>query len=273
MRVRRIITVILVTVANAALFGAWGGALDGDQHPMVGAVYLDFNSNGRIEWFELLCSGAYAGPSKTGTAEVFLTAGHCVAPLNTLGGFSDFWVSFDENPRDGLGVPENLILANSFAWDTRFGHDEGNLYDSAVLLLPRGSVTDLIPVELPPAGYLDALKRAGSLQHRTFELVGYGVVPVWQQAGGTEFFFDGQRRTSLSQVKALTQAWLQFNQDRYGRPLFRGLRFAPIRAEQPDDRLDDNGWRRQLPREQSQLPTRLGRGARVPLAVSHLAVR
>ena len=213
MQPRRFMTAILVAVANVAVFGAWGGTLDGTQHPMVGAAYLDFNGNGRIEWFELVCSGAYAGRSKTGASEVFLTAGHCVAPLNTFGGFSDFWVSFDGNPRDGAGVPENLILANSFAWDPRFGHDLGNWYDSAVLLLPLGSVGTIDPVELPPAGYLDALKQAGSLQHRTFEMVGYGVVPVWQQPGGTQFFFDGQRRTSVSQVKGLTLAWLQFNQN------------------------------------------------------------
>ena len=145
------------------------------------------------------------------TSEVFLTAGHCVAPPNIFGGFSEFWVSFDENPRDGAGAPENLILANSFAWDPRFGHDLGNLFDSAVLLLPLGSVGGIDPVELPPADYLDDLQRAGTLQHSTFEMVGYGVVPVWQQPGGTQFFFDGRRRTSLSQVKGLTQAWLQFN--------------------------------------------------------------
>jgi hypothetical protein len=213
MPLRRYLTGLLVLVANVALFGAWGGQLDGNRHPMVGAAYVDFNGSGRIEWFELACSGAYAGPSKTATSEVFLTVGHCVMPLNTFGGFSDFWVSFDANPRDGGGVPENLILANGFAWDPRFGHDQGNLYDSAVLLLPFGSVPGINPVELPPAGYLDDLKRAGTLQHSVFELVGYGVVPTWQQPGGTQFFFDGQRRASSSQVKGLTQAWLQFNQN------------------------------------------------------------
>ena len=83
-----------------------------------------------------------------------------------------------------------------------------------MLLLPVGSVTGISPVRLPPAGYLDDLKRAGTLQHSVFELVGYGVVPIWQQPGGPQFFFDGLRRTSLSQVKGLTQAWLQFNQNR-----------------------------------------------------------
>jgi hypothetical protein len=79
--------------------------------------------------------------------------------------------------------------------------------------MPFGSVPGIDPVELPPAGYLDDLKWAGTLQHSVFELVGYGVVPTWQQPAGTQFFFDGQRRASSSQVKGLTHAWLQFNQN------------------------------------------------------------
>ena len=51
MPLRRYLTGLLVLVANVALFGAWGGQLDGNRHPMVGAAYLDFNGNGRIEWF------------------------------------------------------------------------------------------------------------------------------------------------------------------------------------------------------------------------------
>jgi hypothetical protein len=114
---------------------------------------------------------------------------------------------------------ESPILASGYAWDPRFGHDFGNWYDSAVLLLPAGSVAGISPVRLPPLGYLDALKKAGTLQHSVFELVGYGVVPVWQQPGGPQFIFDGRRRRSLSQVKGLTQAWLQFNQNEHATDL------------------------------------------------------
>jgi hypothetical protein len=203
----------LMIAGSVAAFAAWGGQLDGNAHPMVGAMYADFNGNGQIDWFELICSGSYAGPSTDEAADVFLTAGHCVAPVVVSLGIDDFWVSFDTNPRDGAGRPEGLIAASGFAWDPRFGHDLGNLYDSAVLLLPPGSVPGIDPVLLPPLGYLDDLRTSGELQHAIFELVGYGVVPVWQQPGGTRFFFDGRRRRSLSEVKGLTLAWLLFNQN------------------------------------------------------------
>jgi hypothetical protein len=180
---------------------------------MVGAMYADFDSNGQIEVVELICSGSYAGESIDGSYDVFLTAGHCVAPVVVDFGITEFWVSFDPDPHDNGGVPTNLIKAAGFDWDKRFGHDEGNLFDSAVLLLPQGSIKGLSPVQLPPEGYLDDLKRAKELQHKVMELVGYGVVPKWQQPGGTQFVFDGVRRTSYSKVKGLTPAWLKFNQN------------------------------------------------------------
>jgi hypothetical protein len=206
------LTIAIVLAAGAATFAAWGGQLDGNQHPMVGAMYADFNRNGAIEWFEMICSGAYAGPASDGASDVFLTAAHCVAPL-AMAGITAFWVSFDGDPRDGSGRSENLIAAAAFAWDPRFGHDVSNLYDSAVLLLPASSVQGITPVSLPPEGYLDELRASGNLQQMQMELVGYGVVPVWQQRGGTQFLFDGRRRTTTSEVKGLTLAWLLFNQN------------------------------------------------------------
>ncbi|MDH3545606.1 MAG: hypothetical protein OEN22_00800 [Gammaproteobacteria bacterium] len=208
--------ILLITAPNVSS-AAWGGIEDGNAHPMVGAMYADFTGNGQIEYFELICSGSYAGASTNGDFDVFLTAGHCIGPLVVFFGITDFWVSFDPDPLGSGGMPTNLIRATDFAWDPRFGHDSGNLYDSGVLLLPAGSVQSnhpgLPPVVLPPAGYLNDLKRSGDLQHSVMELVGYGVVPTWQQPGGTQFAFDGVRRTSYSKVKGLTLAWLNFNQN------------------------------------------------------------
>jgi len=190
--------------------GAWGGDPDGNQHPMVGAMYADFNGDDAITWDELACSGSYAGPSKDGSAQVFLTAAHCVAwaPEDLT-----FWVSFDADPTDGGGTPEGLIAATAFDWDSRFGHDMANWYDSGVLLLPSGSVVGIDPVVLPPAGYLDGLKASGELKGLVVELVGYGVVPTWQQPGGTQFAFDGVRRASSSVAVGLSAAWLRLLQN------------------------------------------------------------
>jgi len=38
----------LLLAAQTALFGAWGGQPDGNQHPMVGAVYADINRDGQF---------------------------------------------------------------------------------------------------------------------------------------------------------------------------------------------------------------------------------
>lgn len=206
-------------LCSSGVWGAWGGTEDGDAHPMVGAMYADFSGDGQIQWFELICSGSYAGSSTDGAYDVFLTAGHCVAPFVALFGVTDFWVAFDPDPAANAdGVPAGLIKAEASDWDPRFFDVPGNLvYDSAVLLLPPGSVQvaypGLEPVVLPPAGYLDDLKRSGELNRMVMEIVGYGVVPVWQQPGGTAFGFDGVRRTSLSVVKGLTRVFLNFNQN------------------------------------------------------------
>jgi hypothetical protein len=198
-------------IPAASVFAAWGGEPDGNQHPMVGAMYVDFNGNGSIEGFELVCSGSYAGPSADGNYDVFLTAAHCVAPAEALG-ITQAYVSFDNEVLDADG-PANVIPSVGYDWDRRFGHDQGDLHDLGVILLPAGSVIGIGPVELPPEGYLDDLKSAGILKDTAIELVGYGVVPVWKQPGGTQTFFDGVRRTSAGTIKGLTQAWLLFNQN------------------------------------------------------------
>jgi hypothetical protein len=215
MRVKLLVLLAAVVLAlsmTSAGFGAWGGQVDGDQHPFVGAMYADFNGDDEITWDELVCSGSNAGPAKNGGSDVFLTAAHCVAWAPTAG-IDTFWVSFDADPQEGDGIPEGLIEASSFHWDPRFGHDAGNYYDVAVLLLPAGSFGSLPRVTLPPAGYLDGLKARGELKGMVIELVGYGVVPTWHQPGGTQFAFDGLRRTSFSQVIGLSQAWLRFLQN------------------------------------------------------------
>ena len=104
---RRVIPLLsvlaLVLAIPSQALGAWGGDADGGRHPMVGAMYADFNEDGGITWDELVCSGSYAGPSKDASAQVFLTAAHCVAwaPADLT-----FWVSFDADPQEGDVIPK-----------------------------------------------------------------------------------------------------------------------------------------------------------------------
>ena len=103
--------------------GVWGGELDGNGHPMVGAIYADvYPPFDGPTGDEIVCSGSYAGPSKDGNNDVFLTAAHCIALLVDFG-VTDFSVSFDPDPEDPgdntPGLPDRL-MASEFHWDRRF---------------------------------------------------------------------------------------------------------------------------------------------------------
>jgi hypothetical protein len=233
---RRMLLLLLALVVTALSLATpasavWGGELDGNRHAMVGAIYVDvFPPFDGPMGDEIACSGSYAGPSKDGNYDVFLTAAHCIALLVDWG-VTDYSVSFDPDSQDPYddtpGRPDNLIPALDFRWDARFSeqivHGVGpietrlkndNWFDSGVLLLPRGSVGDIDPVQLPTAGYLDDFS-AGELAGMEFELVGYGVQPTWHQPGGTQmpFLSDGKRRRSFSQASGLTAAWLRLLQN------------------------------------------------------------
>ena len=76
---RRMLLLLLPLVVTAlslpmSASGVWGGELDGNRHPMVGAIYADIYppfDGPRGE--EIVCSGSYARPSKDGDHDVFLT--------------------------------------------------------------------------------------------------------------------------------------------------------------------------------------------------------
>lgn len=187
------------------------GEPDGSRHPMVGAMFADFTGEGEITGDELICSGSYAGPSKDGNYEVFLLAGHCLSFAPAYG-ITQLYVSFDNEVLDADG-PAGLIPSVAFYWDPEFGHDFGNLHDSGVILLPAGSVTGITPVQLPQAGYLDTLKQAAQIKDLPVEVVGYGNAAIWKQPGGTQFSFDGVRKTAGTQIKGLTKSWVLYNQN------------------------------------------------------------
>ena len=99
----------------------------------------------------LVCTGSYAGESKNGQNDVFLTAGHCLfgPPASTL------YVSFENNASvTDIHAPiANRIPVQSAHQMPCFGHDLGDLCDLGILLLPKDSVpAGIAPVRLAPAG-------------------------------------------------------------------------------------------------------------------------
>ncbi|HET8953436.1 MAG TPA: hypothetical protein VFN44_23135 [Solirubrobacteraceae bacterium] len=203
-----VVLAFLAFAPNAS--AVWGGQED-TAHPGVGAMYFDDDGDGVVTAETLVCSGSYAGRSKDGLNDVFLLAGHCLPPAEEGIPASALRVSFDRDARNGV---TGTIPVVSYHQKPGFGHDLGDFNDLGILLLPLGSVGSLPAVQLPPAGYLDQLKAAGTLKFLTADLVGYGAVPVWDEPGPTFFTFDGVRRSGTSTVIGLTQNFLRFQQNR-----------------------------------------------------------
>ena len=84
-----LITLLLPTGAS----GVWGGVLDTTHPQRWRAMYFDYEGTGVPRVDGLVCTGSYAGESKNGQNDVFLTAGHCLfgPPASTL------YVSFENN--------------------------------------------------------------------------------------------------------------------------------------------------------------------------------
>jgi hypothetical protein len=230
---RRIIVLViaLAVVLPTAAYAVWGGQED-LTHPGVGAMYFDEAGDGAVVREELICSGSYAGRSKNGASDVFLTAGHCLPPAEFGIPAGRLMVSFDRDGRDGVSAP---IKVSAYHQMPGFGHDLGDLRDLGILLLPAGSVPAGTPaVQLPRAGHLDRLKAAGQLNFRVVDVVGYGVIPIWEPAGPTQFAFDGVRRSGTSIITGLHKAMVHYNQQRNGIGTGSGVCFGDSGSPQLD---------------------------------------
>ena len=146
------------------------------------------------------CSGILIAPT------VFLTAGHCLSW--NIGVNAPIFLTFDKQ----FTSPEevNWILAENFYVHPLFGHDQANLYDLAVIILPEGSTEGLTPATLTTAGLLDDLSEHGNLREVEFTSVGYGAQADWEQ-GPTQWFWDGWRNYASAPLMALTPTQLYLN--------------------------------------------------------------
>jgi hypothetical protein len=197
--------------ANAS--GVWGGVLD-TAHPQVGAMYFDYEGTGQPRVDGLVCSGSFAGDSEDGQNDVFLLAGHCLPPAELGIPAAALFVSFSNNASvtDTHALVSGPIPVQSYHQMPGFGHDLGDLRDLGILLLPKDSAPGT-PVQLAPAGFLDTLKSQGTLRFREVDIVGYGVVPNWEDRGPTTFAFDGKRRSGTSIITGLGKAFVRMSQN------------------------------------------------------------
>jgi hypothetical protein len=179
----------LMLLAAVPATAITGGQPDGNGHPNVGLVILNFGSGPRRE-----CSGVLIAPTK------FLTAAHCMSflSLSQIVGVT-FDPTYDPNT-------STVIPAAAMAFDPLFGKDLADLHDLAVITL--ASPAAATPVVLPTAGLLDQLAAKGALTGADFTNVGYGATG-WTFGGGqpqpVDFFTNVIRRVSTSPFQALTQ--------------------------------------------------------------------
>jgi hypothetical protein len=195
----------VICLLSAGLWAAGAQAItfgqpDGNRHPNVGALLADYDEDSPGP--EILCTGTLIA------ADVFLTAGHCTAFLESEG-ITDVWVTFapeyDEDSASLAGLLHGTYV-------THPGHPgpHSDPLDLAVVLLDD-PIVGITPAQLPGAGLLDEMRADGSLQTATFTAVGYGTVREDKRRGPHPFFFDGVRRFALQDFLSLQKAWLTLN--------------------------------------------------------------
>jgi secreted trypsin-like serine protease len=180
------------------------GQPDGNRHPNVGALLADWDEESPGP--DILCSGTLVG------SDVYLTAGHCTAFLESVG-IEQVWVTFEPDYDEDAERPRGLI-PGTFVTHPEFGFSgpggASDPHDMAVVLLERSARTS--PATLPTLGLLDDLRAQGELQDATFTAVGYGTVRDDKTGGPHAFSFDGIRRFALQSFSALEPAWLKLSQ-------------------------------------------------------------
>lgn len=173
------------------------GEPTGSSYANVGALVFDWWEplgvvNGDDQW----CTGTLISPT------VFVTAAHCVITPDTPPG-SQFYVSFAP---DLLAKSAKFIAATGYAADPKYGHDQANLHDLAVVFLRASDTRGITPAELPTAGELDQLSAQGALSRALFVNVGYGTSA--SRTGPPRFGWDGKRNMSRSEFMGLQPTWL-----------------------------------------------------------------
>lgn len=172
------------------------GTYTGSSYGSVGALLFDYDQNGVIDGDDEFCTGSLISPT------VFLTAAHCVTSSYTPPG-SQWYVSFAP---DLYANNIKVIEADAYYYDPLYGHDQANLHDLAVIILPANSTRGLTPYSLPKRGELDLLSAKGGLNDALFYNVGYGTSAT--RTGIPDFSYDGKRYVSESEFMGLQKYWL-----------------------------------------------------------------
>jgi secreted trypsin-like serine protease len=197
---RRVITVITVFIlllvstlpASAIVYGE----PDGNAHPFVGSIVVRIPGQGLFQF----CSGTLIA------ANVFLTASHCTAPLDSILAEhpgSEVLVTFDSTITEGGTFYTGTWHTNP-AYLT--GNGQSDTHDVAVIILDQAP--GITPAQLPTAGLLDELKAGHVLKDTLFTVVGYGAVRETNRTGFQGILDNLERRRADQEFLSLTNAWL-----------------------------------------------------------------
>jgi hypothetical protein len=155
---RRIALALVFAVAAAATARAITyGTPDGDRHPNVGLL-VGFVSDTEA----LICSGTLVSPT------IFLTAAHCVQPLQE--GSLPTFVTFKTSPPYGGTLIAGTPIAHP-------AYAQGFPVDIGVVVLST-PVFDIEPALIPSEGFLDQFATARGRNPVYFTHVGYGTQAV-----------------------------------------------------------------------------------------------
>ena len=198
-----LLAAVLAAVVASSAYGITYGQYDGNGHPNVGAMLRLSPTSGN---YRIVCSGSLISPT------VYLTASHCTSIIeNQPTGFQDAWVTFDPTFDSSSTLPASAIHGTMYTnplYNQRFSDPE----DIAVIVLDE-PVTGVTYAELPTAGLLDQMKKAGTLNGTRFTSVGYGVQEPIPGPGGIQHAFPAERWVSSGEFNALNKSWLRLSQN------------------------------------------------------------
>lgn len=184
------------------------GTIDGNAHPNVGALIAEWDAE-EPGVKKILCSGALVRKKpSSGTSNVFVTASHCTAFLESIGIEPDeVWVTFDPqfdetNPGASTLIPGVYHTHPDFGFSGSGGFSDP--HDVAVVKLSQSRSGS---ARLPTLNFLDSMNLKGT----QYVAVGYGTVRDDKTGGFNTLYFDGKRRFATGTFNALNKSWLHIS--------------------------------------------------------------
>src|ERR1700746_901675 len=145
--------IVAIALASPIALCITNGTLDNNRHPEVGTIVAEYITAGVLDQ---ACSCTLISP------KVFLTAGHCVAFLQSKG-ITQVWVSFDPVFSPSVTKYPGTMHLNPAVP----GRGNSDPEDLGVIVLDA-PIVGISPASLPPLGLLDRMFADGSLRSTVF---------------------------------------------------------------------------------------------------------